>query len=153
MINKRTEFALRSLQPGANFSELCAEYGVSRKTGYKWKDRFEADGASGMLDLSRRPHSSPSQLREEQLCRIARIRERHPRWGPKKARAIYPRSHGEAPSLSASKRVYEKCDWTRKRPSRAGAIRTGRVAAGPTRCGRSTSRAGGGRPKARAASP
>jgi len=135
MINKRTEFALRSLQPGVNFSELCAEYGISRKTGYKWKERFEADGAAGMLDLSRRPQASPSQLGEEQLCRIARIRERHPRWGPKKARAIYQRSHGDAPSLSSFKRVYEKCGWTRKRArrpaSRSGAIRTGRVA---TRC-------------------
>jgi len=135
MINKRTEFALRCLQPGVNFSELCCEYGISRKTGYNWRDRFEADGAAGMLDVSRRPQSSPSQLSEDQLCRIAQIRERHPKWGPKKALAIYQRSHGDAPSLSSFKRVYEKCGWTRKRvrrrASQAGTVRTGRVASEP----------------------
>ena len=35
MINERTEFALKSLQAGVNFTELCAEYGISRRTGYK----------------------------------------------------------------------------------------------------------------------
>ena len=33
--------------------ELCARYGVSRKTGYKWLDRFEEDVRQGLRDRSR----------------------------------------------------------------------------------------------------
>ena len=36
-------------------SELCDRYGISRKTGYKWLHRFEAEGAGGLVDRSRAP--------------------------------------------------------------------------------------------------
>jgi putative transposase len=134
MIDKRTEFALRSLQPNINFSELCEEYGVSRKTGYKWKSRFQSDGASAMLDRSRRPKASPAQLSERALCRINRIHHRHPHWGPRKIRAIYLNSYREAPSESSFKRVFEKSGWTRKRRMRksgqSGRVSSGRIANG-----------------------
>ena len=77
MINKRPEFALKSLQAGVNFTELCAEYGISRRTGYKWKQRFLEDGASAMADQSRCPTNSPNQLSELEVCRIARLHEHH----------------------------------------------------------------------------
>ena len=70
MINERTEFALRSLQADVNFTQLCAEYGISRRTGYKWKQRFLEDGASAMADQSRRPANSLNQLSELEVCRI-----------------------------------------------------------------------------------
>lgn len=37
-------------------SELCARYGTSRRTGYKWLGRLEAEGAAGLVDRSRAPH-------------------------------------------------------------------------------------------------
>src|SRR5260370_42633268 len=42
--------------------ELCARYGVSRKTGYKWLDRFEEDGRHGLRDRSRAPHQCPHRI-------------------------------------------------------------------------------------------
>jgi len=94
MINERTEFALRSLQPGINFSELCREYGISRRIGYKWQKRFAAEGAAGMADRSRKPHSNGQELGEDVICEIARCVDRgfqglvaHPEWG--KVRAAY----------------------------------------------------------------
>ena len=43
-----------------SFSELCREYGISRKTGYKWRERFVTKGTEGMEEESRRPLSSPN---------------------------------------------------------------------------------------------
>ncbi len=39
-----------------SISELCRQFNVSRKTGYKWLDRFREEGDDGLLDRSRRPH-------------------------------------------------------------------------------------------------
>ncbi len=129
MINQRTEFALRSLQPGINFSELCQEYGISRRVGYKWKKRFEEQGACGLSDRSRRPQNSPSEIDEDTICRIARLHERHKKWGPKKIRELYSRSYSGVPSESTFKRIFEKSGWVKKRKHRkhteAGRIRTG----------------------------
>lgn len=40
IVDQRTEFVLRALRPGEDFGSLCREFRVSRKTGYKWKERF-----------------------------------------------------------------------------------------------------------------
>ena len=50
---------LRGAQP--NFTQLCHTYGISRKTGYKWVQRYAAQGADGLDEQSRRPHCSPMQ--------------------------------------------------------------------------------------------
>ncbi len=44
-----------------SLAELCTRFGVSRKTAYKWIERYEIEGASGLEDRSRRPHSCPHQ--------------------------------------------------------------------------------------------
>jgi transposase-like protein len=41
--------------------ELCERYGIRRKTGYKWLDRFEADGVSGLGAPRRRQRCAPPQ--------------------------------------------------------------------------------------------
>lgn len=129
MINERTEFALRSLQEGVNFSQLCRDYKISRRVGYKWRERFLADGAAGMTDLSRRPQSSPSELSEKVILRINKLHARHKHWGPKKIREVYRRSYGEPPSLSSFKRVFDRSGWVQKRPRRNSG-QTGRIYSG-----------------------
>ncbi len=135
MINQRTAFGLRSVQPGINFSELCQEYGISRRVGYKWKQRFTNEGAQGMLELTRRPRRSPAATDEQTICRIARLHDRHPGWGPKKIGNIYARSYARAPSQSTFKRIFQKCGWVKKRKrqpsSQAGSIRRGIQAQSP----------------------
>ena len=129
MINKRTEFALKSLQAGVNFTELCAEYGISRRTGYKWKQRFLEDGASAMADQSRCPINSPNQLSELEVCRIARLHKHHKHWGPKKIHKLYGDRYTPVPSLSTFKRVFDRCGWVRKRIRRKSS-ETGRLSSG-----------------------
>ena len=63
--------------------ELCARYGISRKTGYKWLARFEEAGRQGLRDRSRAPHQCPHRISEEAAV-ICAARRQHPSWGPAK---------------------------------------------------------------------
>ena len=74
-------------------SELCDRYGISRKTGYKWIDRYEAGGAACLQDLSRRPHCCPHRTPHEITEALLEARRRHPRWGAKKLLKIVSRRH------------------------------------------------------------
>jgi putative transposase len=65
-------------------TELIAQYGVSRKTAYKWLARYEQHGVAGLSDRSRRPHASPDATAAETMEAIIALRRRHPQWGAKK---------------------------------------------------------------------
>ena len=71
---------------GASIAEAARQFGVSRKTAHKWLERFDAQGAAGLLDLSRRPHTSPSALGDVVIERVLAARVAHPTWGPRKLR-------------------------------------------------------------------
>jgi len=117
-MNQRTEFVLKAIKTD-NFLELCREYGISTKTGYKWKERFLESGLSGMSELSRRPKSSPRGLDEAVVCEIIRLKQRHRHWGPRKIRKVYERLHEELPSESSFKRVLERAGMVQPRRLRA----------------------------------
>jgi putative transposase len=117
-MDQRMEFAMRATQC-ANFGELCREYGISRKTGYKWRDRFVSRGMEGMVEGSRRPHRHSEALGEEVVCRMVRLKTAHPHWGPRKIQELYRRKHwGEVPSESSFKRVLERAGLVKKRAAR-----------------------------------
>jgi putative transposase len=65
-------------------TELCARYGISRKTGYKWLARFEAEGRAGLRDRSRAPRHCPHRIPEATAALICAGRRAHPTWGPGK---------------------------------------------------------------------
>ena len=58
---EREKFVVELVSGRWSMSELCRRHGVSRRTGYKWRDRFEAEGIRGLTDRSRAPkfHVSP----------------------------------------------------------------------------------------------
>ena len=64
--------------------ELSARYGISRKTGYKWLDRFDEGGREGLGDRSRAPQRCPHKITDAVATLICEARRRHPRWGPDK---------------------------------------------------------------------
>jgi len=79
-------------------AELCARYGISRKTGYKWLARHAAEGLPGLLDRSHAPHSCPHQLDPELAELLCTARRHHPDWGPRKLLDwLIPRHPGIAP--------------------------------------------------------
>src|SRR3972149_4768131 len=65
-------------------TELCARYGISRKTGYKWLDRFDEDGRRGLRDRSHAPHHCPHRIASEVAELLCAARGQHPDWGPGK---------------------------------------------------------------------
>lgn len=132
LMNKRTEFAMRSLQTD-NFRALCREYGISPRVGYKWRARLLAEGLGGMREKSRRPAGTPQRLDEEMICEIVRLKERHRAWGPRKIREVYARLHGGAPSESSFQRVLARCGLVEKRRVRPAA-QAGRIASGRKAC-------------------
>jgi transposase InsO family protein len=83
----RYEFVLLARQPEANVSELCRQYGISRKTGYKWLERFAQGGPAGLEDRARRPHHSPHRTPEAMAQRVVAARQQHPSWSGHKLKA------------------------------------------------------------------
>ena len=65
-------------------SFLAERHGVSRKTLYKWIERFVAEGAAGLEDRIRRPHWHPNQTAGDVESALTEFRRKHPDWGPKK---------------------------------------------------------------------
>jgi putative transposase len=133
-MNQRIEFVLRAMKTD-NFRELCQEYGISAKTGYKWRERFMQEGLGGMDEQSRRPKSHAEQLDESVVCEIIRLKQRHRFWGPRKIRAVYERLHEQVPSESSFKRILERAGLVTKRRLRhresAGRLHSGRKAGAP----------------------
>jgi transposase InsO family protein len=72
-------------------AELCRHFGITRKTGYKWLERYETTGVEGLLDQSRAPHRQAHAVPEETEGRVIAVRERHPHWGARKIRVLLER--------------------------------------------------------------
>ena len=65
-------------------TELCADFGISRKTGHKYLKRYQLDGRKGLHDRSRRPKKSPLMTGPVVEKLVLLERRKHPTWGPKK---------------------------------------------------------------------
>ncbi len=86
----RMEFVLIAREPYVSMSEVCRQFGISRKTGYKWLGRYKSEGLSGLLNRSCRPHTMPLAVSGDVVVALVRLRQAHPYWGPKKLRALLP---------------------------------------------------------------
>lgn len=96
-MDQKTQFIADYLRGSLAFAELCDLYGISRKTGYKWVNRYLADGPAGLQDQSRRPHSSPTRTPDHIVAALTEARQRHPSWGAKKILALMQRKHPRWP--------------------------------------------------------
>jgi len=74
VMSQKPEFVLRSFKNEISFTELCTEYGISTKTGYKWENRFYQEGIEGLNDRPQRPHNTPAPLSEEVICELISIK-------------------------------------------------------------------------------
>jgi putative transposase len=88
VMDERVKFMAQWLAGEASRSELCERYGISRKTGYKWAQRYAADPEGGLADRPHAPHSVPHKIDEATAEAIVRLRHRRPSWGPNKLRAV-----------------------------------------------------------------
>jgi transposase InsO family protein len=83
-VEQRGEFIRKAKLQGKSFTKLCAEYEISRKTGYKWLQRDNQ--RLGLEDQSRRPQHSKYQIGGEMEKLLLDMRREHPAWGGKKIR-------------------------------------------------------------------
>src|SRR3990172_5418665 len=84
IMSQRTEFVTLVLKENISFSALCRRFGVSRKTGYKFFDRYIEEGPNGLCDRPRRPRNSPNATDSEVEQLILELRDKHPVWGGRK---------------------------------------------------------------------
>ncbi len=92
-MDQRTQFIADFLRDTLNVTELCDLYGVSRKTGYKWIERYLRSGPAGLDERSRKPRVSPNATPEEIVQAFLEVRGRHPSWGAKKLLTIVHKRH------------------------------------------------------------
>jgi transposase InsO family protein len=79
--DERARFVVEADSGEFALAELCRDYGISRKTGYKWLARFETEGVAGLADRSRAPRTQPRAVSEKIEQQIVELRTRHPNWG------------------------------------------------------------------------
>jgi len=84
-VSERSEFSAFASLPGANMSELCRRFQISRQTGYKWLRRAQL-GDTDVHDRSSRPHVSPKRTLPDVEAKVLAIRERYPFYGGRKIR-------------------------------------------------------------------
>jgi putative transposase len=109
-MDQKTQFIADYLRKTLSITELCALYGVSRKTGDKWLERDLTSGPLGLEDRSRQPCSSPHQTPQHVVEAIIAVRGRHPSWGAKTRLSIL---HKHPPTWSLPGRS-TVCDILRR---------------------------------------
>lgn len=102
---------IRKQKQWKNVSKVCRYYGISSKTFYKWKSRYELFGIIGLEDMSKAPikKRQPEITREEEI-RVIKLRKQYIRYGSKKIAVIYERQYGEKISSWKIYRVIRKYD-------------------------------------------
>jgi transposase InsO family protein len=91
-VEKRFELINRYAK-GERISDLCEEFGVSRKTGYKFLSRYRSLGQLGLQDQSRRPKTTPHAVEERIRESIISVRKQYPTWGARKIKAMLQREY------------------------------------------------------------
>lgn len=87
-MDQRVAFVADWLRDEWTMTELAARYGISRKTAYKWVERYEDDPDHGLAARSRAPHAHGRALAPDIRDAVLALRRTYPHWGPKKLRAV-----------------------------------------------------------------
>jgi len=118
---QRMRFVVAASRGERTMSALCAEFGISRPTGYHWLQCFRAGGVAGVQERSRRPGRSPHQTAEPIEQRIVALRQSHPDWGARKLQVLLAREGIEVPPGTVH-RVLLRRDLVRVEDRRAPAV-------------------------------
>ena len=108
VMDERLRFVARLLE-GEKMAPLCAEFGISRKTGYKIYDRYKDCGVQALTDRSRRPYRQANQLPVPIEATIVRLKREYPGWGAPKIREKL-RQQFAGPHLPAISTVHAVLD-------------------------------------------
>jgi putative transposase len=134
VVDERGRFVARLLD-GEKMASLCAEFGISRKTGYKIFERFQRQGVRGLTDRSRRPYRHANQLPPAVETLIVRLKKDYPHWGAPKIRERLRARWPEiaAPAISTVHAVLDRHGLVQRRARRRRPRLTGTPLATTTR--------------------
>lgn len=99
IMEQRREFVALASHEGANISELCRRFGISRQVGYKWLGRFSGRDED-LSDRSRRPLCCPAQTCPDVEAAVLAVRDAHPAWGARKIARCLERDGIRPPAVS-----------------------------------------------------
>src|SRR5687767_3237325 len=101
-MDQRLPFVRDALSDRFTMSELCARYGVSRRVGYKWLARYDAEGRRGLADRSHAPRCCPHKLPDAVAALLVAEREAHPHWGARKLLKVLSTRHPDVAAWPAA---------------------------------------------------
>ena len=101
-MSSRLEFAMLAAMPNTDMQALCRSFGVSRKTGYKWRNLYLKHGMEGLSDRSRRPLSMPRRCSTDLEEKVLALHDTYPCWGARKLRALLPDEIAPHPNTIAA---------------------------------------------------
>lgn len=90
-VDERMRFVLAMERQDEPMAALCRRFGVSRRIGYKWLERYRKEGVAGLADRSRAPRHHPQAVSAAIAERCLAVRRAHPTWGPVKVQAFLQR--------------------------------------------------------------
>jgi putative transposase len=131
-MDERLRFVARLLE-GEKMAPLCAQFGISRKTGYKIFERYKDCGVAAFSDRSRRPYRQANRLPPQLEAVIVRLKREYPGWGAPKIREKL-RRQSTAPHLPAISTVHAVLDrhgLVKRRRRRRAAAATGTALSRP----------------------
>src|SRR5262245_46282641 len=116
-VDERMRFVMAVEERDESFAAVCRRFGVSRKTGYKWWERYQAEGVTGLIDRSRAPLNNPEAVSAATAKRCVAVRRAHRTWGPVKVRAWLDRHEPEIawPAASTIGELFDREGLTVKR--------------------------------------
>ncbi len=124
VVNLRKDFVLTVLGEDMTVVEACEHFGISRKTGYKWLQRYDDRGVAGLVDRHRKPKTSPRATSGAMTTKVIELRKAHPTWGAKKLHRLLDQEDS-APSRKTIERILERAGLARRyRKRRTGVVVT-----------------------------
>jgi putative transposase len=117
VVDERMRFVMAAEEGEDSFAAICRRFGVSRRIGYKWIERYRQSGVEGLLDRSRAPLHHPQAMTAKIAERCLGVRRAHPTWGPVKVRGwlVERAPRTEWPAVSTIGALFDREGLTVKR--------------------------------------
>lgn len=126
LMEERVKFVVLAERDQQCFSSLCKDFGISRKTGYKWKRRKREKGLEGLKEMSRRPLNNKRSISETLIKLILSLKKKHPNWGPKKLWILLYRDCGitDRPHINTIANILRRHGLSTRKKRRSKLVRS-----------------------------
>jgi transposase InsO family protein len=127
-MEQKERFAMLARSDRYTITELCEEFGISRKTGHKWLSRYASLGKAGLVDQSRAPKCVHNRTSADVERLIIKEKRLHMTWGPKKLQRVLETKHSieSLPAVSTVGEVLKRHGLVKARRRRAGVFKVER---------------------------